>query len=67
MTYPFLNFNFIPHLSGACDYLSMLGLKLIYVSKKGMDKSLHPRKIVGYIYASMPQRRFNRRWSGIDE
>ena len=40
MTYPFLNLNgasvevkewisnFIPHFAGACDYLSMLGLKL---------------------------------------
>ena len=27
--------NFIPHLTGTCDYLSMLGLKLIHVSKVG--------------------------------
>ena len=46
ITYPFLNFNgctvevqewisnFIPHYNG-CDYLSMLGLKLNHVSKRG--------------------------------
>ena len=45
ITYPFLNFNgctvevyewisnFIPHFG--CNYLSMLGLKLIHVSKRG--------------------------------
>ena len=27
--------NFIPHFTGACDYLSMLGLKLNHVSKSG--------------------------------
>ena len=47
ITYPFSNFNsvtmgvwerisnFISHLHWACDYLSMLGLTLIYVSKRG--------------------------------
>ena len=47
ITYPFLNFsgatvefyewisNFIPHFTGACDYLSMLGLKLNHVRKRG--------------------------------
>ena len=47
ISYPFLNFNsatvevkelirnFIPHFTGACDYLYMLGLKLIHVSKQG--------------------------------
>ena len=45
--YPFLNCNgatveveewisnFIPHFTGACDYLSMLGFKLNHVSKSG--------------------------------
>ena len=42
ITYSFLNFNggtfevkFYPTLYWACDYLSMLGLKLIHVSKSG--------------------------------
>ena len=41
ITYPFLNFNvtmdkkFHPTLYRACDYLSMLGLKLNHVSKRG--------------------------------
>ena len=47
ITYPFLNFNsatvevwewisnFTPHFTGPCDYLSMLGLKLNHVSKRG--------------------------------
>ena len=48
MTYPFLNFNgaafrgvwewisnVIPHFFWACNNLSMLGLKLIHVTKRG--------------------------------
>ena len=47
ITYPFLNFNCatvdvykwisscILHFTGACDYLSMLGLKSNHVSKRG--------------------------------
>ena len=47
ITYSFLNFNggtlevkewisnFIPYFTGVCDYLSMLGLKLIHASKRG--------------------------------
>ena len=58
ITYPFPNFNggtvevwewisdIIPHFTGACDYLSMLGLKLIHISEwcpmwsnyQGMDE-----------------------------
>ena len=50
ITYPFLNFNgatvevkewisnFIPHFKGACGYLSMIGLKLIHVSKSGYGR-----------------------------
>ena len=42
ITYPFLNFNgatvevlqFLPTLYNGCNYLSMLGLKLIHVSKR---------------------------------
>ena len=52
ITYPFLNYNgatvevkewisnFIPHFTWVCDYLSMLGLKLIHVIKRG------PRSLV---------------------
>ena len=37
ITYPFLNFNgvFHPILYKVCNYLSMLGLKLNHVSKRG--------------------------------
>ena len=46
ITYPFLYFNdatvevyewisnFIPDFTGACDFLSMLGLKLNHISKR---------------------------------
>ena len=37
ITYPFPNFNGCVHLTlyNGCHYLSMLGLKLIHVSKRG--------------------------------
>ena len=36
ITYPFLNFNgATAHIINGCNYLSMLGFKLIHVSKKG--------------------------------
>ena len=60
ITYPFPNFNgwdievwewinnFIPHFTGpVADYLSMVGLKLIHVYKRGPDsKFCHNGKIV---------------------
>ena len=33
--------NFIPHFTGACDYSSMLGLKLIHVSKSDNSYSFY--------------------------
>ena len=32
--------NFIPHFYNGCNYLSMLGLKLIHVSKRGHSSEL---------------------------
>ena len=72
ITYPFLNFNgaivevqewistFIPHFSGACDYLSMLGLKLNHVNKRGSRRSLCINKWKVFIHTSYHKAR----WGG---
>ena len=41
ITYPFLNFNSAPTLYWACDYLSVLGLKLNHVNKRGHGNIFH--------------------------
>ena len=52
ITDPFLNFNglgmdtlFLPILHDGCNYLSMLGLKLVHINKMGPLK--HPKRWKG--------------------
>ena len=61
ITYPFPNFNssgigvwewmnnFIPHVTGHMFYLSMLGLKLIHVSKRGPEVLMFVERICDVI------------------
>ena len=73
ITYPFLNFNattvevnlgmdkyFIPHFTWAFNYLSMVGLNIIHVSKSGHRSRFN---WLGFTLIS-PSAAFIRKWTG---